>query len=84
MNDIFKHYLEKAIHNHSIILNSQNIDKVLKLLDLCYNKDNDMWIQNKRIIKSHCLNYFSNLSEAELFALQNSKKNMTKRKERKL
>lgn len=83
MVEIFEHYLDKASHNHSVILNSQNIDKVLKLLELCYNHNNAQWGQNKKIIKSHYLKYFSNLSEAELFALQNLKSSIIKRKEKK-
>lgn len=80
MVEIFEHFLDKASHNHSVILNSHNIDKVLKLLEISYNYNNDQWIKSKKIINSHYLKYFSNLSEAELFALQNSK---IRRKEKK-
>lgn len=83
MEQIFENYLEKAIHNHSVITNSKSIDKVLLLLNLCYNEDDDMWMQNKKIIKSHYMKYFSNLSETELFAIRDTKKKIKKRKERK-
>lgn len=72
MIDIFEKYLDKATHNHMVLLNSSNLDIVLNLLDLCYNESESL-LENKMIIKSHYLNYFLNLSEIELFALQNSK-----------
>lgn len=83
MIEIFDSYLDKASYNYFLILNSHNINQVLKLLDLCYNEYDNQWIQNKKIIKSHYLKYFLNLSETELFALQDSKKNLIKRKEKK-
>lgn len=47
---------------------------VLKLLDLCYDENNSEWKKNKKIIKNHYLQYFSNLSEVELLALQKTKR----------
>ena len=81
MTIIFLEYLEKAKSNHLSILGGKNIDRVLNLLKLCYNTDND-WINNKRIIKSHYNKYFSNLSEVELLALEKTKEKL-KRKETK-
>ena len=82
MVEIFEYYLNRASHNHSVMLKSQSIDMVLNLLDSCYNHNSDQWIQNIKIIKSHYFNYFLNLSEAELFALQSSKKNIIERKKK--
>ena len=83
MLELFSEYLAIAIHNHSILLNSESIDKVLNLLNLCYNNDNELWVKNKKIVTSHYFRYFLNLSETELFALKNSKNNKIKRKEKK-
>lgn len=79
MKIIFEQYLEKAIKNQRIILNSDNMDKILNLVSLCYNGDEN-WKNSKKIINSHFSKYFSNLSEVDLLALQKSK---TKKKERK-
>lgn len=79
MKIIFEQYLEKAIKNQRIILNSDNMDKILNLVSLCYNGDEN-WKNSKKIINSHFSKYFSNLSEVDLLALQKSK---IKKKERK-
>jgi len=79
MKIIFEQYLEKTIKNQRIILNSDNMDKILNLVSLCYNGDEN-WKNSKKIINSHFSKYFSNLSEVDLLALQKSK---TKKKERK-
>lgn len=84
MLEIFSDYLAITIHNHSILSNSENIDKVLNLLNICYNDSDELWAKNKRIITSHYSKYFLNLSETELLALKNSKKNRVKKKEKKL
>lgn len=73
MLEIFERNLDKAAHNHLVISNSNNIDVVLNLLDLCYN-ENESLLENKMIIKSHYFNYFVNLSEVELVAIQNAQK----------
>lgn len=83
MVEIFKCCLDRANHSHNVVLNSQSIDNVLNLLDLCYDHNSNQWIQDIKIIKSHYLNYFLNLSEAELFALQCSKKNTIEKKKKK-
>lgn len=80
MVEIFEGYLDNEIHNRFVLLNSQNIDKVLKLLDLCYNESDDLWKQNKKILQSHHVKYFSNLSDAELLSIRDSKKEIQKRK----
>ena len=73
MKNIFDSYLRRTIKNQSIVLNSENIDVVLKLVTLCHN-GNENWVKNKRIINSHFSKYFSNLSEVELLALKKLKK----------
>ena len=74
MNVIFKKYLEIAEHEYSVLLNSNYINEVLKLLELCYNENNDLWKKSKKIIKSQYFKYFTNLSDVELLALHKSKK----------
>lgn len=70
----FESYLEYAMYIYSVVLESRSINMVLKLLDLCYDENNSEWKKNKKIIKNHYLQYFSNLSEVELLALQKTKR----------
>lgn len=83
MTEIFATYLHKAKRNFDIILNSENINTVLKLFDFCYNESDNNWMKKKRILHNHCAKYFVNLSEVDLLALQKSKEKKLK-KERKL
>ncbi len=75
-------------HKTKVVYNSEWLSKmdfndVLKLVELCYNEDNDLWKQSKKIAKSQCFKYFVNLSDVELLALHKSKKVKVKRKEKK-
>lgn len=79
MEKEFVKHLDNAIKNYNIILNSKNIDNILKLKKLCYNENAD-WKNNTKIINSHFEKYFSNLSEVELEALQKSKVKKLERK----
>ena len=83
MCKIFRKFLEIAEHDYSVILNGDNINKILRLVELCYNESNDLWKKNKKIMKSEYFKYFTNLSDVELLALQKSEKNKVKRKEKK-
>lgn len=83
MEEIFEEYLKRAEYEYSILLNRDNIDIVLKLVELCYNEDNDLWKKSKKITKSHCVKYFSNLSDVELLSLHKSKETKVLRKEKK-
>ncbi len=74
VHDTFEKYMDNAIKKHHIILKSKNIDIILKLMDKCYNKNDDNWRENKRIIHSHYFGYFANLSDVEILALSKSKK----------
>lgn len=55
--------------NEVIISNSHDIDSVVNLYNKCYNNLNDY-----RIKYGHYRNYFKNLSEVELLAIQKLKK----------
>lgn len=83
MSEIFAAYLHKAKKNFNVVLNSENINTVLKLFDFCYNESDNNWTKKKRILHNHCAKYFANLSEVDLLALQKSKKKILK-KERKI
>lgn len=83
MGEVFRKFLEIAEHDYSVILNGDNINKILRLVELCYNESNDLWKKNKKIMKSEYFKYFTNLSDVELLALQKSEKNKVKRKEKK-
>lgn len=74
----FSIYLDKAINNFDVMLNSENIDKVLNLFSLCYNEYDSEWMKKKRIFQSHYAKYFVNLSEVDLLALQKVKKKINK------
>lgn len=84
MEEIFEEYLRKAEYEYSILLNRNNIDSVLKLVELCYNENDELWKKSKKIVKSHLGKYFTNLSEVELLALHKSKGTKVLRKEKKL
>lgn len=70
MGEIFRKFLEIAEHDYSVILNGDNINKILRLVELCYNESNDLWKKNNKIMKSGYFKYFTNLSDVELLALQ--------------
>ena len=84
MDVIFEEYLERAEYEYSVLLDGNKIDDVLKLVELCYNEDNDLWKQSKKIAKSQCFKYFVNLSDVELLALHKSKKVKVRKKEKKI
>lgn len=78
MTEIFASYLHEAKKNFNVVLNSENINTVLKLFDFCYNESNNNW-KKKRILHNQCVKYFTNLSEVELLALQKSKEKKLKK-----
>lgn len=79
MQAIFLSNLNNAFHKHVIILNSNNIDGVLRLLNSCYTEGNVDWAKDKDIVRSRYRMYFSNLSEVELLALHKSKQRSKER-----
>lgn len=72
IEEIFSYYLSKIDEEFFILIESKNINKVLQLVNLCYNENNE-WLKSKRIVKSHYKKYFSNLSEVDLLALKKKK-----------
>ena len=81
MIEKFTNHFNRIIHDYSVVLNSENVDKVVKLFDICYDNKND-WINNKRITRSHYYKYFSNLSEIEFISLSKEKEERRKSNEK--
>lgn len=54
------------------LVESEKVDEVVRLIDLCYNGNNN-WTDCDKIIRSNVRKYFTNLSEVELLALRKQK-----------
>lgn len=64
----FLYEMEITFKNFDLLINSSNIGRIVDLVNICYN-NNDDWKNSKKIVKSHFAKYFRNLKEIELLAI---------------
>lgn len=70
--DEFEKHFAEIDKKYNVLLESRNIDKVLRIFDLFYDENDINWKKNKNVVKSHYSKYINNLPDVELLALKKS------------